>query len=178
MTDDEALAIYDDTTRERSCVEYLTASVQAGRAISRDIDGTDDAHEAEPMMLAALLAAEVIFLNTHWWEKDWPEAAQKTIKLCVNCSDVFAWACADAEELDYSEITDLYDHWIKDPTWGPAVWCIRKRNQMPQGPVIERIHKAGIWDLDQMNLPDNTQNAEVQAVFAAARMAAKDEKKD
>jgi hypothetical protein len=178
MTDDEATAIYDDPQREAACVDYLKASVQVERAISKDVDGDDSKHEAQPAMLAALLAAEVVFLNTHWWNKDWPEEAQRTVKLCVICNDVFAWACADAEELDYREITDLYDHWMKDPDWGPAIWCIKKRNQMPQGPVVDRIRAAGIWDLDQMNLPSNTQNAQVQAVFDAARSAAKDEKKD
>lgn len=109
----------------------------------------------ESMALARLLAHEVIFLNSHWWEETWPEEARKQVALCVNCSDVFAWGCADAEGLLYDEIQDLYDHWIKDPSWGAAVWCVKKRKEMPQKPVFDAIQKAGIWNLEEMNLAPN-----------------------
>jgi hypothetical protein len=117
--------------------------------------------------LALMLLNGVIFLNDHWWEKDWPDDAKKVTSLNVNCNDVFAWACADAEELPYAEIENLYRMWRKDPAWGAEVWCIKRRNQMPQKPVEKAIRKAGVWDLDAMLLPANTQDAETQAMFKA-----------
>ena len=49
----------------------------------------------EGQALARLLAEEVIFLNSHWWEKDWPSRA----KPC--CLPFFA--CLER----MSSITDL-----------------------------------------------------------------------
>ena len=38
----------------------------------------------EGKALAVLLDCEAIFLNSHHWEDEWPEAARKTTALCVN----------------------------------------------------------------------------------------------
>lgn len=100
--------------------------------------------------LALMLINEVIFLNSHHWEKDWPEAARQCVSLNVNCSDVFAWACADSEEATYAEIEAVYQHWKKDTGWGTAIWCIIKRKELPQRPVEKRIRDDGIWDLDAL----------------------------
>ena len=85
----------------------------------------------------------------------------------MNCNDIFAWACADAEEVEHGEIQALYDLWLKDRTWGAAKWCAIKRNQKPQPPVIASMKKAGAWDDAMEALGANTQDAEVQAAFAA-----------
>lgn len=122
-----------------------------------------------PQALAHMLINEVIFLNDHWWQKEWPDAAKKLASLNVNCNDVFAWGCADAEELPYDEIEPLYRMWRKDPSWGPAVWCMIRRNQMPQKPVEDSIRKAGVWDLDKLGLGTNTLDAEVHAFVASLR---------
>lgn len=114
--------------------------------------------------LAVLLLEDVVFLNNHWWlsasrstkfykeppENPWPEDACNTFSISVNCNDIFAWACADAEECYFDELQDLFNHWKKDKTWGSAVWCIKKRNQLPQKPVYDSIMKTGIWDLDNI----------------------------
>lgn len=121
----------------------------------------------ENYALAHLLTAGQVFLNNHWWyaekhmredekHKAWPEAACKTFSINVNCSDVFCWASADAEEVEYHELESLYEHYQKDPMWGTAVWCIKKRNEMPQKPVYNDIMKGGIWDLDSMGLQENS----------------------
>ena len=100
--------------------------------------------------LALLLINEVVFLNQFWWEKEWPENARRKTSVSVNCNDVFAWGCADAENMDYRDLESLYDMWIKDPSWGPAVWCIIRRRELPQKPVAESIAKRGIWDLNAL----------------------------
>ena len=145
----EAEKIYDDEARRAACMEYLKASVQVHVDIWQE-----DTHESIPSMLAALLAAEVIFLNNHWWQTDWPEQAQKTAALCVECNDIFAAACADAEEVSLEEIPDLYEHWLKDPQYGARVWCIKKRGIMPQSAYRPIIERSGMWDLGSMGLAD------------------------
>lgn len=121
------------------------------------------------LALAALLANEVIFLNDHWWMKDWPEEAQKTTSLNVNCNDVFAWGCADAESCTIHDLPDIYRMWRKDPQWGAAVWCMKKRNQMPQPPLERMIRVAGIWSFEELGLAPNTLDAEVASMFKAAQ---------
>lgn len=116
--------------------------------------------------LALLLINKVVFLNDHWWEDEWPDRAKKVTSLNVNCNDVFAWGCADAEEMPHSELEAVYRMWRKDPAWGTAIWCMIQRNQMPQKPVEDIIRKAGIWELDKLGLGKNTQDAECQAYLA------------
>lgn len=107
--------------------------------------------------LAVLLIEGVVFLNDHWWKRDdgWPEEACKTTSINVNTNDVFAWGCADAEEITLKDIEDVYTHWERDPTFGPAVWACKRNNLMPQKPVADAIRGAGIWDIDNMNLKEN-----------------------
>ncbi len=75
--------------------------------------------------------------------------------LFVMCNDVFAWACADCEPLPFDKLQEVYDMYVKDPNWGPEVWCIQQRKHMPQSPVAKAIKEGGIWDLDTMGLEPN-----------------------
>lgn len=97
--------------------------------------------------LAHLLIEGVIFLNNGWHDPTWPK--DKTT-LHINCNDVFAWGCADAEDIDYSEIPKLYEMWKQNNTWGSAVFCIMKRGMKPQKPVYDAIQALNIWDLDNI----------------------------
>jgi len=106
----------------------------------------DEEHEPE-WKLAHLLIENVIFINNGWWIDHWPK---DSVTLHVNCNDIFSWASADGEDITHSEINELYKMWKKDPGWGPAVWCIKKRKLMPQKPVEDMIRKAGIWNLDEI----------------------------
>lgn len=107
--------------------------------------------------LAVLLLSDVIFTNSFWWKKEdgWPEDACKYISLNVNQNDILAWGCADAIELEHSEIESLYEHWEKDRAWGPAVWYCKKVKMMPQKPVADSIRNVGVWDIDNMGLEKN-----------------------
>ena len=110
-------------------------------------------HMEEEDYLKVLLTEEIVFINNGWWRKDWPE---DSITVHVNCNDIFAWGCADAEDITYGELKDLYEMYKKDPSWGAAAWCIKKRKQMPQKPVQDLIDKAGIWNLkDLINAKDS-----------------------
>jgi hypothetical protein len=124
----------------------------------RNPDGTrkyPDKPEVEEVFeeapaLALLLINEVVHLNSHHWMDSWPKDARATIYMGVDCSDVFAWGCSDSEDATHADIESVYRHWLKDPTWGGAVWSMIKRRQMPQRPVEKRIRDAGIWDLDAL----------------------------
>lgn len=97
--------------------------------------------------LAHLILADIIFCNNGWHNSAWPK---DHITHHVICNDVFAWGCADAEDITYSEISDLYEMWKKDPIYGESAWCIKKRKQMPQEPVERDIRAAGIWNLEEL----------------------------
>ncbi len=102
--------------------------------------------------LAVLLLDRIVFTNAFHWAKEWPDEAKEMTSIFVNCSDVFVWGSSDADNLPFKELENLYEHYHKDKSWGPAVWCIKQRNLMPQKPVYEAIQKDGIWDLDTMDL--------------------------
>ena len=105
--------------------------------------------------IALLLLEGILFTNSFYWEKGWPKEAQNKTSLHINCNDTFAWGCADAEDIDYSEFDTLYAYYMKDKQMGTTIWCIKKRGYMPQKPVYAVIQKEGIWDLDKMNLKPN-----------------------
>lgn len=121
------------------------------------VDGEEYFQASEA--LALLLLYDKLIINNHWWEDDWDASKKKLFYIGVNCNDVFAWGCTDAEEVMYHELKDVFSYWEKGRVWGTAVWCIIKRKQMPQKPVYEKIQKEGIWDLDKLqkeyNLEDN-----------------------
>jgi hypothetical protein len=108
-------------------------------------------YEEPEYKLAHLLAKEVVFTNNGWWFKEENKPWQEDYTtLHVNCNDVFAWGAADAENITFSEISELYEIWKKDEVWGPAIWCVKKRKMIPQDPVVKLIKDAGIWDLDEI----------------------------
>lgn len=116
----------------------------------------EDGEPVEETMLAILLVNDEIVINNFWWKKDWPkEAQEKATSLAVICNDVFAWGASDCQSMTVFDIPSVFEYWEKDPTWGTAVWCIKKRNMLPQKPVYEAIQNAGIWDLDVLGLPPN-----------------------
>jgi hypothetical protein len=106
----------------------------------------------DELAVAYLLMHGVLFVNSAWWEKEWPEKARSIVHLFCNCNDVFAWGCSDAEPVEMDDIRAIYEHYRKDRCWGTAVWACKKRNQMPQKPVAEAIRKQGVWHLDDLGL--------------------------
>jgi hypothetical protein len=109
--------------------------------------------------LASLLLAEVVLIGSK---------NNDGIGALVICNDIFAWGCADAEDLPYSEIENVWRMWRRDPEWGTAIWCIQRRKEMPQKAVEKLIRAAGLWDLDQMQLDENWQDDYCKAIIAQA----------
>ena len=101
--------------------------------------------------LAHLIINNVIFCNNGWWYvKEGIPWKEDAISLHVNCNDIFAWGCADSEDITATEIHELYRMWKKDPNWGVAAWCIKKRKMMPQKPVEDLMNKTGLYNLKEL----------------------------
>ncbi len=111
------------------------------------LDGNLKTDFEENDVLALLLSSGVVFLNNHWWEDDFTEAQKQLFSINVNVNDCF-WPAADAEEIGYNELEDLFKHWEKDPDYGPVVFVAKKRKMMPRNRVLESIKQDGIWDLE------------------------------
>lgn len=85
-----------------------------------------------------------------WWRSD----EQGRLRLFAQCNDVFAWACADCEEIrpdqleilakaraDVAEATE--DKW----PWGFGIlFAARVRGMRPQGAMYKHLDKR-IWPL-------------------------------
>lgn len=97
-------------------------------------------------ILRLLLLEDIVFINNGWWQKGWPVDA---ISVHLNCNDTFGWACADAEDVKYSDLKEIFEFYCRDEVWGPTAWCIKKRKMMPIPPVSERMQKAG-WNLEEL----------------------------
>lgn len=136
------------TEAERYDKEKVKSGEITWAITERTLDITDDEIEYK---LSHLLMNHVIFCNNGWWWEEkgisWPK---DYITHHVNCNDVFAWGCADAEDITHEEIHGLYTMWLKDPSWGPAIWCIKKRKCKPQEPVEKEIRRLGVWNLDEI----------------------------
>jgi len=112
----------------------------------------------EHQALALFIQEEIILINTHWYKADWNKEQKKTLSMGVNCSDIFAWGCADSETIYLKDIDTLWQYYSKDPKWGPTLWCINKRKELPQKPVYKNIQADGIWNLDKLPLQTNHYN--------------------
>lgn len=135
----------DDEQSIDFCVEY---------GIDKNFD--------DSRALAELLYHEVCYTNCHWYEKEWPKEAQEIISIYVNCGDVFAWGCADSEDLKDTELKNLWQMWNKDHYYGPMVWACIQRNEMPQKSVAEAIRKnCTEWNIDELGLRPNYYDAAV-----------------
>ena len=82
----------------------------------------------------------------------------KTITIHVLCNDIFAWGCADSENLPLNEVSNLYKMWKQDSKWGSVKWCCLKRKEKPQFPIVEAMKKNGSWDDMLEQLPPNKYN--------------------
>lgn len=119
------------------------------------VNVNENTYFTEDVALAALLYNDVLCMNRNWWKKEWPEDAQQTFAFAVSAGDTFAYACADAEELLYSELQDLWEHFVLHETFGPMVWVCKKRKMKPLAIWCKQINATGIWNIDEMGLEDN-----------------------
>jgi len=106
-------------------------------------------------MVAYLLDQDILFLNNYQYFQDWNnQMGDKTMCLFVNCNDVFAWACADAESVTLTELPHLFELVQKNYVWGSTIWTCLKRKRQPQKTIKDRMVKLGIWTEELENLPE------------------------
>ena len=113
-------------------------------------------HEPE-QLLAHLLINDVVFLNTHWAEKEWSEEARDGVIILINCNDCFG-PYADCDRIKLAEIEVLYRLWQRDAIYGPLAWVIAKRKESPWAhKKIDARMAARGWDVETLvrgQLPD------------------------
>jgi hypothetical protein len=95
--------------------------------------------------LALLLAKGVIFINNHWWEKEYSEQQKDLFSINVNLNDVF-YPGADAEELCYSEFEDFFNCWENDPDFGVIKYMSKKRKILPSAQMIEYMKNCEVYN--------------------------------
>ena len=120
--------------------------------------------------LAFLLLEDQLFLNTRRYiENDWDPkekqvvADKPTTVIFLNCNDVFAWGCADGEDLlnddeldiEKNELYRLVIYVLENRKWGSTKWVCWKRNMQPQKPVADSMKKDEAWDDFMESLPPN-----------------------
>ena len=110
----------------------------------KDNDEKEVKHFWVEEALKVLLDKGILFANSRKYLFEGKEQPE-TLCLFVNCSDIFAWGCADAEEITYDEVEDLWKHYVENKYCGVIIWCMKKRNLQPQFPVKERMIKDGVW---------------------------------
>ena len=106
-------------------------------------------------MLITLLKDDVLFCNSRKFIDLDGSVQPETLILFVNCNDVFAWGCADAECITLSELSDLYKLHKSDAKWGSTKWVCKKRNLQPQRPIIKDMKEDGAWTSDMDLLEKN-----------------------
>jgi len=120
----------------------------------------EDKYFDEENALSALLKDGILFCNERNYSST-PGGPSEglTIVLFVICNDIFAWGCADAEDLPISELENLYKMWLKNNKWGSTKWCCIRRKEKPQRPAVELMKKDGAWDDELECLSENRYDA-------------------
>lgn len=108
-------------------------------------DDKGDVHYCEEGIVAELLDKCVLFCGS--------TDDEKSVAIYVNTNDVFAWGCATAENIKYSEIVDLYKCYLINPTWGSAIWAAKKRGMGPQWCIMQSMMRDGAWTPEMEALP-------------------------
>ena len=131
-----------------------------------DIDGKKvPDHEA---MVAHLLEENVLFLSSHKYvcgENDDLISKTETLILHLNCSDVFAWAFSDGEDVSYDELPELFALYESNPKCGTIQWVCMKRNQKPQAPMVKYMKENNGWNEVMEALPENKYDAYCKEKF-------------
>ena len=77
------------------------------------------------------------------------------VSLFINTSDIFAWACADCEEVELDELDSVVSEITNDPKWGVVKWVCRRENLQPQSAIKREMKGEGAWCEWMDNLKPN-----------------------
>jgi hypothetical protein len=109
--------------------------------------GTNCEHTGHVMNLLRLVAKYELSLLFSWYTDD-----DGTIVFYINCNDLFAWACGDAEDIEPADLPEL-ERAITDckaadkcaGAYGPELFVCRKRQMRPQGAAYPKC--KALWPL-------------------------------
>lgn len=107
--------------------------------------------------LAALLKEGILFCNDRYFSSNKEGKSEgKTIVLFVIANDIF-YPAANAEDLKFDEVPELYYAWTKDKNWGVIKWLSKKRNLQPRSSIRQNMKKDNVWEdwLDKLELPED-----------------------
>jgi hypothetical protein len=76
-----------------------------------------------------------------------------SIGLEADCSDFFFWGCSDAEDIELSDLPEIWPFYDRDQSLD--FWIARKRQMQPQAPVKEMMISDGRWTPEWEALPKN-----------------------
>lgn len=96
------------------------------RILSRDVDYQADA------ILQWLISQDLIVMNKHWWLEGESEYCKELTYLGMNANDFFFPGCADAEEILFSDFSDIAKFQLMDPKNGINIWLCLARKQLPE----------------------------------------------
>jgi hypothetical protein len=74
-----------------------------------------------------------------WWRTDGEWAP---VTFFVNCNDVFAWGCADAEDLTPENCDEFVKACNQALEYGPELFVARVRGMRPQGAFYEGMTES------------------------------------
>lgn len=138
--------------------EFLSESMKDNSEVFFTIDNKE--YCDEELALSILLKEGALFCGERRYaEYNNDKLIGKTIVVYVVCSDIFAWGCADAEDLPLDELSNFYKMWKTNSKWGTAKWCCFRRKEKPQHPVAEAMKNDGSWDDEMEKLSENHYDA-------------------
>ena len=113
-------------------------------------------------------------------ESIWPRVTlDGSLKICINCNDLFYWACADSEEFTPDDV-DLLNECVADllaadKEYGDCyvfeLFCCRKRKMRPQYPFFRK------YDRDRASYFEDNLSPAVRALFDALGPEGSDRKR-
>ena len=131
------------------------------------IKGHDKSWFDEVKAVCYLLERDILFLNQRKYIEDNvepPTIEPKTMVIFMNCSDVFAWGCADGFSITYShnldieknELYRLLTYVLADKQhYGVIKYACWKQNMQPQKAIVADLKHDGVWDSWWEDLPPN-----------------------
>jgi len=103
-------------------------------------------HDGEEFCVADIIVAELLNNEVLMCLGAQDQDGKSTIGIFLNCSDVFAWGCADCEPITQEDLPSLYRMCRADPKYGDIKWVCKKANLQPQRALADIMKAAGCWE--------------------------------
>jgi hypothetical protein len=127
-----------DGNNELECPIFDTQE-EAYNKVLEDIDNDE--------IVSELLKEGLLFVNFRdYTPNKYDGHGGRTIVLFMICSDTFAHAYADAEDVENDEeLRKLYKYFLMNNKWGPTQWVIEKRKRKVIESTKKKMVEEGVW---------------------------------